>query len=1121
MNKLIVGSGLMLVALLMGCKNELEDPREGDKLFTLVPQDYSGLHFTNMVEQRRENNHMINSMFISGGGVAVGDVNNDGLQDVFFTGNQTRDRLFLNKGNLQFEDISNKAGITKDDLWSSGVTMADVDNDGDLDIYVCRNVYLEEEKSANQLYINNGDLTFTEKAQEFGLADIGFSVQAAFFDFDKDGHLDVYLVNQPPSIPGRGNKLDFHQFSDIKFSDRLYRNLGNGRFVDHTIEGKIRNFGYGLSATVGDLNNDNWPDIYVTNDFDVPDHVYINRQDGTFEDVALVATKHVSNFSMGSDIADYDNDGHLDVMVVDMMAEDHKRIKTTMGSMSPEDFWQQVRDGKHYQYMFNTLQRNNGNGSFSELGQLGGVTNTDWSWAPLFADFDNDGYKDLFVTNGVKSNNFYSDLSSIYDQKVDSLNQVARQRGIDPKTIIDVMDFVDLAPTDKLPNYIFKNNGDLTFTKKTEQWGMDMPTLSNGAAYADFDNDGDLDLIINNIDDNAQLYRNNSVDQNLGNFVRFKLSSKDNKSVYGTKVSIYKGNNVWQVNEITNARGFMSKSEEIVHFGVGSGNLIEKVVIDWNDSTRSILEGVAVNETHKVVKQEAKEITPEKKVAKETMFADAAQSLGLSRVLHRENEYDDYAKEILLPHKMSQFGPSIAVGDVNGDGLEDFFMGGAAGFSGTLFLQNKTGSFDRILEGAWTHDKMSEDMGVALVDLDGDKDLDLFIVSGGNEFEPNDPALRDRLYLNNGRGQFTRDPKLFPEYLSSGSCVIPKDFDQDGDLDLFVGGRLVPGKYPHPANSHLLENRGGKLVDVTMEKAVGLSQLGLVTSATWMDHNNDGLDDLLVVGEWMPVTVFTQTSEGKFEKGLLDGLKESEGWYYAIKADDMDGDGDQDLIVGNLGLNYKYKASVDEPFEVYSYDFDGNGSLDIVLSYYEHGELFPVRGKSCSTQQIPSLGEKFDTYEKFGDSNLGDIYGPSLDDALNLQAKTFASAYIENLGNGRFEWKPLPSLAQSSSVNSVLTGDYNGDGHKDILISGNLYQSEIETPRNDAGTGLLLTGDGTGNFEPASVQESGFFAPFDAKDMKSISVGKREVILVANNSYYLQAIEFTPLSSQNISISAL
>ena len=1123
MYNLIVGSGLLLVAVFMGCKSELDAPQKGDKLFTIVPQDYSGLHFTNMVEQRRENNHMINSMFISGGGVGVGDINNDGLQDVFFTGNQTRDRLYLNKGNLKFEDISDKAGITKDDLWSSGVTMADIDNDGDLDIYVCRNVYLEEEKSANQLYINNGDLTFTEKGEDFGLADIGFSVQAVFFDFDKDGHLDVYLVNQPPSIPGRGNKLDYARFSDIKFSDRLYKNMGNGRFVDHTDKGGIRNFAYGLSATVGDLNNDHWPDIYVTNDFDMPDHVYINQQDGTFENVALSATKHVSNFSMGSDIADYDNDGNLDVMVVDMMAEDHKRIKTTMGSMSPEDFWQQVRDGKHYQYMFNTLQRNNGNGTFSELGQLGGVTNTDWSWAPLFADFDNDGYKDLFVTNGVKSNNFYSDLSSIYDKKVDSLNQVARQQGIDPKTIIDVMDFVDLAPTDKLPNYIFKNNGDLTFTKRTEQWGMDLPTLSNGAAYADFDLDGDLDLVINNIDDYVHLYRNNSVDQSLGNFVRFKLSSKDNKNIYGTKVSIYRENSEWQVNEITNARGFMSKSEEIVHFGLGTDETIEKVVIDWPDATRSILKNMAVNKTHEVVKQEAGQVTPEKSMANQTMFKEVvAQSLGLSGVVHRENVYDDYAKEILLPHKMSEFGPSIAVGDVNGDGLEDFFMGGAAGFSGTLFLQNKSGSFDRIVEGAWSQDKMSEDMGVALVDLDGDKDLDLFIVSGGNEFEPNDPALRDRIYMNNGNGRFIRDPKKFPEYLSSGSCVIPHDFDRDGDLDLFVGGRITPGKYPHPANSYLLENRGGKLVDVTMEKASELNQLGLVTSAAWVDYNSDGLDDLVVVGEWMPVTVFTQTSKGNLEKGLLDGLPESEGWYYSIKAEDMDGDGDQDLIVGNLGLNYKYKASVDEPFEVYSYDFDGNGSLDIVLSYYEHGEAFPVRGKSCSSQQIPSIGEKFDTYEKFGNSDLFDIYGPSLDDALKLQAKTFASAFIENLGDGSFEWRSLPSLAQSSSINSILTGDYNEDGYKDLLISGNLYQSEIETPRNDAGTGLLLIGDGKGNFEPVSVLESGFFAPFDAKDMKPIRVGQREVVLVANNSYFLQAIEFTPpVLSNNLTNTAL
>ena len=1093
----------------ISCKEETKETQEiqldTDTLFTKVSARESGLNFNNHVVQTRENNHMINSQFISGGGVAVGDINNDGLQDIFFTANQGNDRLFINNGDLNFDDISEKAGISQDSNWSTGATFADIDNDGDLDLYVCRFTYLENDKSANQLYINNGDGTFSEKAASYGLNDKGFAIQATFLDFDKDGLLDVYIVNQPPSIPNIGNKLSVERFSDILFSDRLYKNMGNGKFEDYTLKSKVRNFGFGLSAATGDFNNDGWQDIYVANDFDAPDHLYINQQDGTFKDQIHQSTKHISNFSMGCDIADYDNDGNLDVMVVDMMAEDHKRIKTNMGGMAPEQFWETVDKGGHYQYMFNTLQRNNGNGTFSELGQLGGVTNTDWSWAPLLADFDNDGYKDLFVTNGVISNNRNSDLVSLYDRKVDSLNRIARQRGLDPRTVIDVMDFVSLAPTDKLPNYIFKNNGDLTFGNKVKDWGMNSPTLSNGAAYADFDLDGDLDLIVNNINESATLYKNNTSDKLLGNYMRFKLVSDKNEDLYGTKVSLYENDSLLQVFQLTNTRGFMSKSEDIIHFGIGNKEQIDKAIIQWNDGTFSAVNNLEGNKVHEISKSQYEITTTSNILEKTPLFNDITSSLNLSRVIHQENVNDDYAWEVLLPHKMSQFGPSVGVGDVNGDGREDFFLGGAAGRSGQLFIQNHKGTFNRVQPGVWSQDKASEDMGIAFVDIDNDQDLDLFIVSGGNEFNEGDGALQDRLYLNDGKGRFTKTKDRLPKYLTSGSCVVPNDFDNDGDMDLFIGGRLVPRKYPNSADSHLLENRDGKFVDVSKEKATDLVQLGLVTSASWSDFNKDGLNDLIVVGEWMPVTLFMQTENGRFEKEII---ADSEGWYYDVKTEDMDRDGDSDIIVGNLGLNYKYKAHKDEPFEVYSYDFDNNGKLDIVLSYYEHGVAFPVRGKSCSTQQIPSLKEKFPTYEQFGDSNLQNIYGGSLDDALNLQAKTFASAYIENTGDGSFITKPLPSMAQVSSINNILIDDYNLDGHKDLLISGNLFVSEIETPRNDASMGLFLKGDGKGSFSPVSIEESGFYAPKDAKDMKTIKIGTKEVILVANNNDALQAIEY-------------
>ena len=1097
---------LITVLSLYSCSDAVNEVTDTNKLFVSVPVELSNLKFENSIEQTHENNHLVNSAFISGGGVAVADINQDGLQDVFFTGNQVGDKLFLNKGGLVFEDISTKAGITSDSTWSSGVTFADVDNDGDQDIYVCKFVYLENEKSANKLYINNGDLTFTEKAEAFGLADKGFSIQATFFDFDNDGLLDVYIVNQPPSIPNMGNKLNYEQFSDILFSDRLYRNIGNGRFEDHSIEGNIRNFGFGLSATTGDFNNDGWQDIYTTNDFDVPDHMYINQKNGSFKDELKSATKHISNFSMGSDISDFDNDGNLDLMVVDMMAEDHKRIKTNMGSMAPEQFWKTVNQGGHYQYMFNTLQRNNGNGSFSELGQLAGVTSTDWSWAPLFGDFDNDGYKDLFITNGVVSNNRNSDLVEVYEKKLDSVRLVAQKKGLDANNMINVVDFANLAPTDKLANYIYKNNGDYTFSNKIKDWGTEMLTLSNGAAYADFDLDGDLDLIVNNINQNALLLKNQTAEKNLGNYLRFLVVPKKGENITGTKVTLYQNSKVWQINHISNARGYMSKSEDVIHFGIGQENVVEKAIIEWPNGSKTILKDLNANQTHKI--RDSGKISnsdSDNSDEKEVLFKEVAESLGLKGVKHIENKYDDFQQEILLPHKMSQFGPSIGVGDVNGDGLEDFYIGGAAGISGKLLIQNRKEKFDEVINGGWMQDEASEDMGVAFVDIDGDKDLDLFVVSGGNEFDAEDTNLQDRLYINDGRGLFTKSNSALPKYRSSGSCVVPNDFDKDGDIDLFVGGRLTPRKYPKAADSHLLENRGGKFIEVSATKAPDFEALGLVTSASWTDYNMDGLNDLIVVGEWMPLTLFIQSKNGTFEKQTIP---DSEGWYYEVQTEDMDGDGDEDIIVGNLGLNYKYKASIKEPFEVYSYDFDDNGSLDIVLSYYEHGEAFPVRGRSCSSQQIPSIGTKFKTFEEFGNSNLNDVYGESLKTALNLKAKTFASAYLENNGDGTFNTIPLPALAQVSSINSILVGDYNQDGNKDILVSGNLYPAEIETPRNDASIGLFLKGDGKGAFVPTSVNESGFYTPNDSKDMRNIKVGNKDVILIANNNANLQAIEY-------------
>ncbi|TNJ45630.1 VCBS repeat-containing protein [Tamlana fucoidanivorans] len=1109
-NKQII-SFLFLVALsivIQSCKRDLPYPLlETDKHFTLVNSDYTNIKFSNTLTETAEENHIINENFVNGAGVAIGDINNDGLQDLYFSGNQVNDKLYLNKGNLVFEDISESSGINKFNSWSTGVTFADFNSDGLQDIYVCKNASKENSSTSNLLFINNGDLTFTEAGEVFRVNDIGFSIQANVIDYNKDGWPDIYLVNQPPSYGSRKTGQTPLKYKNPRFSDKLYRNLGGNKgFVEISGLAKTRNLAHGLSASAGDLNNDGWTDLYITNDYDKPDFLYINNADGSFKNTINHSFKHISNFSMGSDIADFDNDGNLDIMVVDMVAEDHKRIKTNMSGMNPENFWAIVNKGWHHQYMFNTLHKNNGNNSFSDIAQLAGVSNTDWSWGPLIADFDNDGLKDVFVTNGIRRNMRFSDINSKYEQILDSIEVVAKQQNKRFQDVVDVLTLAKMAPIDKLKNYAFKNNGDLTFENKIEDWGFSLKTLSNGASYADLDLDGDLDLIINNIDDEALIYRNNSVERNLGNFIRFKLKHENNMLIFGTRVSIFKNDSLWQMVEITNNRGYMSKSEDIAHFGIGSSTAIDKAVISWPNGKNTVLKKLDANQTIEVSSDHTNENYNISNQKNSLLFKDITKSISLS-LKHQENNYNDYEKEILLPHKMSQFGPYISVGDANGDGLDDFYIGGSANHSGKLVLQKLSGIFEIQNIGGWSIDKNCEDAGSCFIDIDNDGDLDLFVASGGNEFEVNNPKYQDRLYVNDGNGNFKKDQTKVPDYRISCSVVEKADYDNDGDMDIFIGGRHTPQKYAFPTSSKLLENQNGKFVDVTNSTIPGLNNIGMVTSATWVDVNNDENLDLVVVGEWMPITIFINVN-GKYKIQNYEGIDKSEGWYFEVKSADMDGDGDMDLVVGNLGLNYKYKASVNSPFQVHSYDFDKNGTQDIVLSYYDHGQVYPVRGKSCSTQQIPSLSEKFPTYESFGDSNLLDIYGNDLNNALNLKAYTFASYYIENIKGTSFKMHKLPMLAQISNINNILIEDFDSDGNKDILVSGNLYGSEIETPRNDAGIGLFLKGNGQGDFTPIPTLKSGFFTPHNAKSMEKITINNINAILIGNNNEAIQMISY-------------
>lgn len=1108
---------LPLVGLILTACQSTPSKKETNTLFTLLTPKATGISFNNQLQEDERNNHLVNDMFVAGAGVAIGDINNDDLPDIYFAGNQVPDQLYLNKGDLKFEAISEQAGILAEGNWSAGVTMADVNNDGYLDIYVCKSEQENEQLSGNLLYINNGNGTFSEKAAAYNLADQGLSVQATFFDFDRDGWQDVYIVNQPPSVGKRqGDTYNLLNLNTSKYTNRLYWNKKGQGFQDITSEAGMLSLGYSLSAAVGDLNEDGWPDLYVTNDFDRPDLLYINQKDGTFKNRLDEAVKHISNFSMGSDIADYNNDGLLDIMVVDMVAEDHKRIKTYMGGMQPELFWQIVNNGWHYQYMFNTLQKNNGNGTFSEVAQLGGVSNTDWSWGPLFADFDNDGWKDLFVTNGIKRNQRHADLEKKITHTLDSLEWLANKKGKTVQELIDVMDFVQMAPEDRVPNYIYQNNGDLTFSKKVKEWGLDRAGFSYGAAYADLDMDGDLDLIVNNVDEPASIYRNNLQENQTGNnYLKIKVVDAQNSPAYGTRVKLFLKDGGAQMQELCNARGYMSKSEDVLHFGLGKNTMVKAVEITWPNQKKTILNQVKANQMlEQSLNAEAEYVV--KDGTKSRLFK-AINSTIQFKHRHQENSYNDFKREVLLPHKMSSFGPCLAVGDVNADGLEDFYVGGALGFSGALYQQDKNGSFNPTNQEIWASTKEHEDVGSLFFDIENDGDLDLYVSSGGNEIVDGEERLQDRLYLNDGLGNFLLTNDRLPNMLNSSSRVVAGDYDADGDLDLFVGGRLVPGKYPLPTKSYILRNDKGYFKDVTETIAPDLLQAGLVTDAVWTDLDGDDALDLVVVGEWMPVTVLENRS-GHFTNSTESlGLQETTGWYYAVASRDMDEDGDNDLIVGNLGLNYKYKASIEEPFEIYSHDFDQNGQLDIVLSYHEHGEVFPVRGRSCSSEQIPSLAEKFPTYESFGDANLKDMYGEALNQAIQYQAQTFASAYIENKGLEGMQFRPLPNETQISSINSILIEDFNQDGYLDILSCGNLYPAEIETPRNDAGMGLLLTGNGKGQFEPVPLLESGFFAPYDAKDMKMIHLGpqKSPAILVGNNNFWMQVIQWKVPSEQS------
>jgi hypothetical protein len=1110
--------------VMFSCKSKIKSDRGspvGQKqvmLFDILTPEQTGIYFENKITETLAMNGLFYEYYYNGGGLAMADFNNDGLQDVYFIANLHPNKLYLNMGNLKFKDVSKESGTADHIGFSTGVTTVDINCDGWMDIYISNSGRFDPERLKNKLFVNqglnkDGIPVFKEESAKYGLDISLCSTQAAFLDYDRDNDLDMFLINHYPDIYNVSEIEKLLETESTVTGDRLYQNQ-NGKFIDVSKKAGIVNneLSYGLGVGISDLNNDGWPDIYVSTDYSGKDFLYVNNRNGTFTECINRSLKHISLSSMGNYLADLNNDGWSDIVTLDMMAEENYGIKASYGFMDFELFTRLVDLGQHHQYMFNTLQLNRGIliqdqiPVFSDIAQLAGISSTDWSWGPLLFDMDNDGLKDIFVANGIMRDFINNDYLMYFEKRYKEVIETGKVSKDEFITSV-----LKQMPERKKSNYFFRNRGDLTFEKKNAVWARDVPTCSNGAAYADLDNDGDLDIILNNSAGTSFIYKNKAREIGTGNYLQFKLTGPEKNPLgMGTKI-IIKQKGQMQVQEQYVTRGFLSSISPVLHFGLGSDSVVPEIQIIWPNGKEQIITNIAANQTINLSYPDADQLHPFTQ-ARTDLFVDVTHSMKLL-YKHEENQFNDFGRESLLPHKMSDLGPGLAISDVNKDGLEDFYIGGALGHPGRLFMQTKDG-FIPSLNQPWTEDRQCEDIKAAFFDADKDGDPDLYVVSGGNEYEEGNQFLQDRLYVNTGQGSFEKMKEALPDMTGSGSCVIPADYDGDGDLDLFVGGRQIPGKYPLPASGKILRNDSKpgsvRFTDVSSSACPQLTNIGMVTDAVFTDINGDDKLDLVVVGEWMPVRVF-KNNGNKFED-ITDqaGLSEETGWWNCVISADFDNDGDMDLVAGNLGLNCRYRASMEHPFEIYNKDFDNNGRLDIVLGYYNADTLYPLHGLKKSSDQLPFIRQKFKTHDAFARATLKDVYGiENLKSAGNYKARNFASCYLENIGNGTYRIKSLENPAQISSVQSIINEDIDLDGHLDLVIAGNTYGIETESPRIDGGIGLYLKGDGNGSFTPVTASESGLLIDGDVREIHMIHLGvdRTPGIIAAKNNSFMQVIK--------------